>query len=248
MRNSNLLLAVGALILSACQSTGEQAALSPATPQTTAQAAATATPTSSAPSATAAASATAFAQTPAQTPAQCAIQLAGGPPPKPNKGADFAQNAVGKNLARNAGRNILANIGGRVAGPIGGAVSGSLAAQAIRTEQDLHGKWMMTDGTSNCACEVDISTSTGLVPDGYFRSSGYRLKDAMGGKVKNISCSNPNIAATTSFALGYSFTGYDAELALQAANGSGVGLLKRDGLNYFSGTLSDGTPVTMWRR
>jgi len=184
---------------------------------------------------------TAFAETPT-TPGICAISLASGPPPKPAKGADFAKNAVGKNVVRNVGRNVLGNMIG------GGVIGATVASQVVRTEQDLGGKWMVTDGASNCGCEVQIRTGAGVIAQGFGRTSGYKLKDAKGGNMKNLSCSNAHLANAGRFALGYSFTGYDAVLALESGNGQPVAQLKRDGINYFSGTLADGTPVTMWRR
>ncbi|PHP68856.1 hypothetical protein CSC94_02365 [Zhengella mangrovi] len=236
-----LLALAGAVTLTACQSgtTGQAGLMAASTPATTER---------EKPAKAEATTATAYAAAPRASAGQCAIKVAGGPPPKPDKGSDFAKNAVGKNLARNVGRNAISNIAGSIAGPLGGAIGSAVAVQAIRTEQDLHGTWTLTDGSPTCGCEIEITTGAGLVPAGYFRSSGYRLKDAKGGRVSNVSCSNPLLASARSFALGYSFTGYDAKLALQTSGGSGVGLLNRDGMNYFSGTLADGTPVTMWRR
>lgn len=172
----------------------------------------------------------------------CSMALAGGPPPKPEKGSDFAKNAVGKNLVRNVGRNVLGNMIG------GGVIGATVASQVVRTEQDLGGKWMVTDGSANCGCEVQIRTGAGVIAQGFGRTSGYKLKDAKGGNMKNISCSNPHLANVARFALGYSFTGYDATLAIESGSGQPVAQMKRDGINYFSGTLADGTPVTMWRR
>ena len=212
-----------ATLLSACQTAPEQDKAATAETQA------------------AASSVTAFAATPA-APAVCAIALASGPPPKPAKGADFAKNAVGKNLARNVGRNVLGNMIG------GGVIGATVASQVVRTEQDLAGKWMVTDGSSNCGCEIQVSTGAGVVATGFGRNSGYRLKDAKGGSMKNLSCSNPHLANAGRFALGYSFTGYDATLAIEGRNGEPVAEMKRDGINYFSGTLADGTAVTMWRR
>ncbi len=173
---------------------------------------------------------------------QCAIKLASGPPAKPAKGADFAKNAVGKNLARNVGRNILGNVIG------GGAIGATVASQVVRTEQDMGGKWMATDGSNNCGCEIRIRTGAGVIAQGFGRTSGYKLRDAKGGSMSNLSCSNPQLASVKRFALGYSFTGYDATLAIEGKNGAPVAKLKRDGINYFSGNLADGTPVTIWRR
>ena len=184
---------------------------------------------------------TAFAAKPA-TSAICSITLASGPPPKPAKGADFAKNAVGKNLVRNVGRNVLGNVIG------GGVIGATVASQVVRTEQDLGGKWTVTDGSSNCGCEIQVRTGAGVIAQGFGTTSSYKLKDAKGGNMKNISCSNPYLANVGSSALGYSFTGYDAMLAIESGNGQAVAQMKRDGINYFSGTLADGTPVTMWRR
>jgi hypothetical protein len=88
---------------------------------------------------------------------KCAIELASGPPAKPAKGADFAKNAVGKNIARNVGRNLL----NRAIG--GGAIGATLASQVVRTEQDLGGKWMATDGSNNCGCEIQIRTGAAFI-------------------------------------------------------------------------------------
>lgn len=214
------------------------------TPSPTAQSEATGAATQTAAAATtdtAAVTVTAFAATPVN-PGICAMALASGPPPKPAKGADFARNAVGKNLVRNVGRNVLGNVIG------GGVIGATVASQVVRTEQDLGGKWMMTDGASNCGCEMQIRTGAGVIAQGFGSSSGYKLKDAKGGNMKSISCSNPHLANAARFALGYSFTGYDAVLAIESRNGQPVAEMKRDGINYFSGALADGTPVTMWRR
>jgi hypothetical protein len=184
---------------------------------------------------------TAFAEAPTK-PGICAISLASGPPPRPAKGADFAKNAVGKNVVRNVGRNVLGNMIG------GGVIGATVASQVVRTEQDLGGKWMVTDGASDCGCEVQVRTGAGVIAQGFGRTSGYKLKDAKGGNMKNVSCSNAYLANVGRFALGYSFTGYDAVLAVESGTGQPVAQLKRDGINYFSGTLADGTAVTMWRR
>ncbi|KGF67084.1 hypothetical protein LL06_24420 [Hoeflea sp. BAL378] len=223
-------------LVAACQSPSQTASAGAASPGT------------SAPSAPASATAgpqvttvTAFAAT-QSSPGACTMPLAGGPPPKPDKGADFAKNAVGKNLARNVGRNVLGSMIG------GGVIGATVASQVVRTEQDLGGKWMVTDGSSNCGCEIQVRTGAGVIAQGFGTASGYRLKDAKGGNMSNISCSNPHLAQVRRFALGYSFTGYDAVLAIEGGNGQPVAQLKRDGINYFSGALADGTPVTMWRR
>jgi hypothetical protein len=110
---------------------------------------------------------------------QCSIALAGGPPPKPAKGADFAKNAVGKNVARNAGRNVIAGIGGRLGGGLGGAIAGGIARDQIRTEQDLKGTWMITDGSQDCGCQIDISSGTNM-----------RMQSSNKGRLKPKGCSS----------------------------------------------------------
>ncbi len=173
---------------------------------------------------------------PATSPAQCAIAIAAGPPGKPSKGGDFGK-ATAKNLGKNVGRNLIANIGGAVAGPLGGAVAGGVAVSTIRTEQDLKGRWTATDGSPNCGCSLDVSSATNL-----------QMKAANKGKLASVDCSNPLLAQAKRWTLGYSFTGYDAPFQLLAADGSAVATLNRDGVDYFSGTLSDGTPIVFWRQ
>lgn len=183
-------------------------------------------------------SASAYASS-ADNPAagQCAIQLADGPPPKPDRGSDIAKNAVGKNIARNVGRNAITRIGGRVGGGLGAAVAGGLASNSIRTEQDLKGVWTITDGSANCACQLDISSGTNL-----------QMQSSNQGKLKPKGCSSL-VASAARWSLGHSFTGYDAPFQLLAPDRKTViAHMKRDGINFFSGTLADGTSVTMWRR
>lgn len=168
-------------------------------------------------------------------PQQCVMAIAG-PPPKPAKGGDFA-SATAKNLGKNVSRNVLANIGARVAGPIGGAVAGGLAVDAIRSEQDLKGEWTATDGSANCGCTLDISSGVNL-----------QGRTVYNGKLASKTCTNPLLARVAKWNLGHTFTGYDATFDLTAADGSKLASLKRDGVDYFSGTLADGTPVTIWRQ
>lgn len=168
--------------------------------------------------------------------AQCAIQIAEGPPPKPNKGADFGA-AAAKNIGKNVGRNLISGIAGAVAGPLGGAVAAGASAHYIRSEQDLKGVWTATDGSPNCGCSLEISAATNL-----------QLKTANAGRLRPKDCSNALLAQAARWTLGHSFTGYDAPFALIAADGRQVASLKRDGVDYFSGTLADGTPVTIWRK
>lgn len=182
----------------------------------------------------------AFAAT-ASAPAICATPLAGGPPPAPAKGADFAKNAVGKNLARNVGRNVLGSVIG------GGAVGGAISSQVVRTEQDLAGKWQVTDGSPNCGCEIQVRTGAGFTRTG-LTGDTYTIRVANSGGMQALGCSNPQLAAVARFGLGHTFTGYDAELEIKAKDGTTVAKMKRNGINHFSGALADGTPVTMWRR
>lgn len=168
----------------------------------------------------------------------CSVQLANGPPPIPSKGADFAKNAVGKNVGRNVGRSVLTQIGGRLGGGIGAAVAGGAATSTIRTEQDMKGNWLVTDGRSNCACNVSISSGVNL-----------QLKSSNKGKLKTDSCANQALASSQRWRLGHTFTGYNASLELLANDNKTVLVtMRRDGLNYFSGTLANGEAVTMWRR
>lgn len=222
------------LLLAGCQATSEPTAIAAVTQPDTAvpeTAAIDANTTTPAPQA--------FVATATQS---CANPLAGGPPPAPAKGADFAKNAVGKNLARNVGRNLLSSAVG------GGYAGAALSSQVVRTEQDLGGKWQLTDGSNNCGCEVQIRTGSGLTRTGVLGSSGYTIRAASTGSMNSLSCTNPQLATVAGFGLGHSFTGYDADLQIKARDGSIVANMKRNGINHFSGSLADGTPVTMWRR
>lgn len=175
-------------------------------------------------------------QTSAATPAQCAIQLAGGPPPKPPRGRDFGQ-AVVKNTGKAVQRGIIQQIGGAVAGGLGAAVAGGVAQGTIRQEEDIKGVWRITDGNAGCACEISV--------DSIWKLKG---KGADSGFSKNRGCSNPTIKAMAAWTLGYSFTGYDSKFEFKAADKKTVlATLNRDGIHYFSGTLADGTPVVLWR-
>ena len=163
-------------------------------------------------------------------PGQCAMVIAG-PPPKPAKGADF-----GKAAAKNVGRNVFAGLVGQAAGPLGSAVAHGVALNAVRPEQDLKGTWTATDGSSTCGCAVQVSSGINL-----------QGKSSDKGKLSAAACSNGLLASAARWTLGYSFTGYDAPFDLYSADGAKVATLNRDGMDYFSGTLADGTPVTLWR-
>lgn len=219
--------------LAACQSappTGAPLALQP-TPQPSPPASKAAAQAAAVPAGTAKLAASAQAT----GSVQCAMVIAG-PPPKPAKGADFG-GAVAKDLGKNVSRNILSGIAGQVAGPLGGAVAGGLAMHAIRPERDLKGAWTATDGAPTCGCTVDVSAGINL-----------QGRTADKGKLSAGGCSSPLLATAVRWTLGHSFTGYDAPLDLFAANGAKVASLKRDGMDYFSGALADGTPVTLWRK
>ena len=196
-------------------------------------------------SATAAAAPDAATQAPAQgtptnvafaavAPGQCGMVIAG-PPPKPTKGADFGK-AAAKNVGKNVGRNVFAGLVGQAAGPLGSAVAHGVALNAVRPEQDLKGTWTATDGSATCGCSVQISSGINL-----------QGKSSDKGKLSAAACSNGLLANAARWTLGYSFTGYNAPFDLYSAGGAKVATLNRDGMDYFSGTLADGTPVTLWR-
>lgn len=167
----------------------------------------------------------------------CSMNIAGGPPPKPAKGADFGK-AAAKNVGKNISRSLLSNIGARVAGPLGGAVASGVATSTIRQEQDLSGKWTATDGKPDCGCTVEIRSATNL-----------NLKTSNKGRAKSADCRNTGLVDVARWKLGHSFTGYNASFELLAKDRRTVlATLNRDGVNYFSGTMADGTPVTLWRR
>lgn len=227
-------VAIGAGLLAAgCQSsetrTTQPLAAAPAPAATQAAAA-------SAPAGAAAQTELAFAGQPPAAPAQCAIQVAGGPPPKPAHGADFG-SAVVKETGNAVGRGAMQVIGGLVGGGIGAAVGGGLAQSTIRAEADIKGVWTISDGRPDCGCQIGI--------DSLFKLKG---KGADSGPVKQKGCSDPRLAAAAQWALGHSFTGYDAKFELKAADKKTVlATLNRDGMHYFSGTFADGTPLVMWR-
>ena len=169
-------------------------------------------------------------------PGQCAIQLAGGPPPKPAKGADFGK-AAAKNVGKNVTRNLITIIGGQVGGQIGAAAASGVANSEIRAEQDIKGTWQITDGNMGCACQIEIG--------GIWKIQG-KGKDK--GSIKTIGCSSPLVQRIANWALGYSFTGYNAKFELKAKdNRTVLATMNRDGVHYFSGAMADGTPVVLWR-
>ncbi len=167
---------------------------------------------------------------------QCSIQLAGGPPPIPPRGADFGKAFV-KDTGKNVSRNIITMIGGRLGGGIGSAVASGVARSEIRPEGDIKGTWQITDGSNSCACTMEIG--------------GVKVITGKGGDtgtIKTIGCSNPMVQQIANWALGYSFTGYDAKFELKARDKRTVlATLNRDGAHYFSGKMANGTPVVIWR-
>lgn len=156
--------------------------------------------------------------------APAACTAIAGPPAKPDKIADFAA-ATAENVGRNVARNVIF---GQIPG------GGLLATKVVRTTEDLNGVWKATDGSTTCGCTVDL-----------------RDRGLFGGanpKMIPKNCSS-QLAGAKFYSLGHSFTGYDAPLTLFGSDGKTVvAKLNRDGIHYFSGALSDGTAVTIWRR
>ncbi len=178
----------------------------------------------------------ALAQAPGATPAQCSIAIAAGPPPKPARGADFG-SAVVKDSGKAVGRGAMQIVGGMVGGGLGAAAAGGLAQSTIRSEADIKGVWTITDGRPDCGCQIGI--------DGFFALQG---KGGDTGTAKLKGCGDQRLASIATWALGHSFTGYDAKFELKAKDKKTVvATLNREGMHYFSGTLSDGTAIVMWR-
>ncbi len=244
MRNpySTVVLCLTAAIAAACTSSGggvdETLSSAPATTASPEVAAASGTAGAAADTAArdGSGAALAYADPKAANPAQCAIQIAAGPPAKPAKGADFGE-AVVKDTGKAVGRGAMQMVGGLVGGGLGSAVAGGIAQSTVRSEGDIKGVWTITDGNPNCGCQIGLN--------GFFMQQG---KGNDTGNVKLKGCSNPQIAQAAAWALGYSFTGYDAKFELKAKDKTTVvATMNRDGMHYFSGTLADGTPVVMWR-
>ena len=244
-----LALCASAIVVTSCQSSGGSAdstLSSAATPAPAANAAAdgvavadAAKTAAAAPDAAKAAAGTeplSIAQAAGAPPAQCTIQIAAGPPPKPARGADFG-SAVVKDSGKAVGRGAIQILGGMVGGGLGSAAAGGLAKSTIRSEGDIKGVWTITDGRQDCGCQIGI--------DGFFALEG---KGGDTGTAKLKGCSDQRLAQIASWALGYSFAGYDAKFELKTKDKKTVvATLNRDGIHYFSGTLADGTPVVMWR-
>lgn len=168
-------------------------------------------------------------------PMQCAIDLPSGPPPEPAPLVALGTSTAW-NVGRNVGRGMIAGAGTMVAGPVGGAAAGAVAARTIRSEYDMRGRWTATDGSATCGCPLAFAADGGWLggaPDE--------------GTVAPSRCGNPLLATADTWRLDETLTGLDAELLLYAANGNRIAVLKRSGADYYSGTLSDGTPITLWR-
>jgi hypothetical protein len=236
-----LALGASAFIFASCQSSGGGAdgTLSSATtpaPAADAPAVQTAAATAEAAKGAAGNEALAYAQTQAASPAQCAIQIAAGPPPKPARGADFG-SALAKDTGKAVGRGAMQIVGGMLGGGLGSAAAGGLAKSTIRNEEDIKGVWTITDGRQDCGCQIG--------KDGFFALEG---KGGDTGTAKLKGCGDQRLAQVASWALGYSFAGYDAKFELKTKDKKTViATLNREGIHYFSGTMSDGTPVVMWR-
>ena len=168
-------------------------------------------------------------------PLQCQRPMPSGPPAKPDRMKALG-TAAAWNVGRTVGRNAIASAGTFVAGPVGGAVAGNIAARALPSEFDIRGRWTVTDGQPNCACSVTISGegswSGANTPRGRIASSG---------------CNNALLASANDFRLDESMTGIDAELLVYAQNGNRIAVLNRDGPDYYSGRLSNGQTITLWR-
>ncbi len=169
-------------------------------------------------------------------PMQCTTRLPGGPPAKPERLSAFG-TATAWNVGKNVGRGAITSAGTMVAGPVGGAVAGTVAARALPSEFDIRGTWQATDGAPNCGCTLTIQTQsswTGANPErGTAQSSG---------------CRNSALANANDWRLDETMTGLEAEFLLYATNGNRIAVLKRDGPDYYSGQLANGTPVTLWRQ
>lgn len=168
-------------------------------------------------------------------PMQCAAPLPDGPPPKPPRMTTFGA-ATAWNVGRNVGRTALAGAGTFVAGPVGGAVVGNLAARALPSEFDIRGRWTVTDGSADCGCSLSFAA-----PGTWSGANPPR------GSASTSGCNNPLLAGTSDWRLDETTAGLDAEMLLYARNGNRIAVLKRDGPDHYSGQLSTGQALTIWR-
>ena len=137
---------------------------------------------------------------------------------------------MGKGAKRGALRILGASVGGQI-----GALVGDVAANSVRPEQEVRGIWTITDGSPGCGCQIALDAPVSI--NGSL---------AMKGKTLMRDCSNPVLAGSASWNLGHSFTGYGVKM--EFSNRKSVSAtMTREGIHYFTGTLADGTPVTMWR-
>lgn len=169
-------------------------------------------------------------------PMQCTTRLPSGPPAKPERMTAFG-TATAWNVGKNVGRGAITSAGAMVAGPVGGAVAGSVAARALPSEFDIRGNWQATDGAPNCGCNLAITSPTNWSganpPRGTAQPSG---------------CRNSALANANDWRLDETMTGLEAEMLIYARNGNRIAVLQRDGPDYYSGQLANGTPVTLWRQ
>lgn len=168
-------------------------------------------------------------------PMQCEIALAEGPPEKPERLSAFG-TATAWNVGRSVGRNMITGAGTAVAGPVGGAVAGGVAARALPSEFDIRGNWTTTDGTPNCGCGLTLSAQ-----------SGWSGTNPPRGTAEPSGCRNSLMATANDWRLDETMTGLEAELLIYAENGNRIAVLNRDGPDYYSGRLSNGSPVAIWR-
>lgn len=168
-------------------------------------------------------------------PLQCSAPLPSGPPPAPEKLSAFG-TATALNMGKSVGRSAITGAGTYIAGPVGGAVAGQVASRVLPSSYDIRGQWRVTDGSANCACQMTFTAPgswTGAnLPRGDVRSGG---------------CNNALLASVNDWRLDETLSGLDAELLLYARNGNRIGVLKRNGPDHYSGQLSTGQQVTLWR-
>ena len=175
-------------------------------------------------------------QSPSVGPLQCAAPLPSGPPPPPNKLSSFG-TATAMNMGKSVGRSAITGAGTLVAGPVGGAVAGNLAARVLPSSFDIRGQWTVNDGSTNCSCTLSFTApgtwSGANLPRGDVRSSG---------------CNNAQLSSINDWRLDETLSGLEAELLLYARNGNRIAVLKRNGPDHYSGQLSTGQQITIWRQ
>lgn len=169
-------------------------------------------------------------------PMQCTTALPSGPPPRPERMRALGTSTAW-NVGRNVGRGVIAGAGTMVAGPAGGVAAGAVAARTIRSEFDPRGRWTATDGAPDCGCALAL--------DG---SSGWTAGTPARGTVSSTTCVNSALAEANDWRLDETVTGLDAELLIYARNGNRIAVLKRDSADYYTGQLSDGRSLTIWRQ